>query len=80
MREVRLWGSTVLIDEAHSVFCQSCLEFVSVEVLGRADNKHAVGLPRRIASGQPVPMSWSDDVADNGAAMGDPLPFTDGYL
>lgn len=58
VREVRLWGRTVLIDESNDVWCSDCWEFVPVERLGRIDNTHSVGIVRR-RSGQLIPADLS---------------------
>jgi hypothetical protein len=60
VREVQLWGKTVLINEQHDVFCDCCRRFVPVQILGRIDNPHRAGLPYR-AAGQLLPMDRDDE-------------------
>jgi len=60
VREVRLWGKTVLIDEQHDVYCDCCRRFVPAKVLGRIDNPHRAGLPN-LAAGRLLPMDWDDE-------------------
>lgn len=59
VREVRLWGRTVLIDEDLAVYCPDCREFVDVAELASPHNGHpSVGLPLR--PGVRIPMSRDD--------------------
>lgn len=44
VREVQLWGRTVLINEADEVWCEDCRRFVSAVALGRPGNSHRAGL------------------------------------
>jgi hypothetical protein len=60
VRDVELWGRTVLIDEAHDVWCDCCWRFIPVEQLGRVDNVHRVGLPNR-AAGRTLPIGDDDE-------------------
>jgi hypothetical protein len=53
VREVRLWGKPVLINESNEVYCL-CGRFVDVEELGQPQNTHPVGLVR-LRSGQLFP-------------------------
>jgi hypothetical protein len=69
VREVRLWGKWVLIDELHDVYCEDCWRFVSVEELGHPFNPHRVGLPARDAIVRvefddelPQRRPWADEV------------------
>ncbi len=55
VREVRLWGRQVFINDASHVYCNGCGDFVPASVLGRYDNVHPVGLPSR-AVGRLLPM------------------------
>lgn len=54
LREVRLWGQTVLIDESGNVWCDGCCEMIAVNQLSEPTNQHPVGLPF-VAAGQLVP-------------------------
>ena len=45
VREVRLWGKDVMIDERTLVFCDGCCEFLTIDQLSVPGNGHTI-LPR----------------------------------
>lgn len=61
VRQVRLWGQEVWVDEHARVWCPFCKELIDVDELAAVDNDHPVGLPYR-ANGRLMPMA--DDSTD----------------
>jgi hypothetical protein len=61
LRQVRLWGSWVWVDEAGLVFCEACLHLVPVEVLGTPGNGHGASPWPSSRGLLPMPQS-SDEV------------------
>jgi len=71
VREVDLWGRTVLIDDRGRVFCDDCWRFLTVEVLGRPGNSHRVGIT-----------GWTSlpaTIVDDGPSRQSPRWMTEGF-